>query len=132
MTATKEKVMTTQEVAHRLVDLCRAGKNGEAVDELYAEQVVSREPEGARPPTRRNGFKEVKAAKDQWTAMVEQYHGQEYGDPIVAGDHFAVRMGMDVSVKGMGRSKLDEIAVFKVKDGKVVEEHFHYSPPPMN
>jgi hypothetical protein len=35
-------------------------------------------------------------------------------------------MGMDCTMKGMGRQKLEEIAVYEVKDGKIVKEQFFY------
>ena len=38
--------MSTQEVANRLVDMCRQGQNMEALSELYAENCVSREMPG--------------------------------------------------------------------------------------
>jgi hypothetical protein len=31
-----------------------------------------------------------------------------------------------VTVKGQGRMKMDEIAVYEVKDGKIVKEQFFY------
>jgi len=53
-------------------------------------------------------------------------HGGYSNEPIVAGNHFAVLMGMDVTMKGAGRMKMDEIAVYEVKDGKIVKEQFFY------
>jgi hypothetical protein len=35
-------------------------------------------------------------------------------------------MGIDATYKGMGRQKLEEIAVYEVKNGKVVKEQFFY------
>jgi len=35
-------------------------------------------------------------------------------------------MGMDCTYKGMGRQKMDEIALYEVKDGKIVKEQFFY------
>ena len=35
-------------------------------------------------------------------------------------------MGMDVTMKGMGRQKMDELAVYEVKDGKIVKEQFFF------
>jgi limonene-1,2-epoxide hydrolase len=35
-------------------------------------------------------------------------------------------MGMDVTIKGQGRMKMDEVAVYEVKDGKIVLEHFFF------
>ena len=37
--------MTTQEIANRLVDLCRTGQNDVAYKELFAENAVAVEPE---------------------------------------------------------------------------------------
>jgi len=36
--------MTTTEVAEKLVQYCREGKHTQAIDELYADNIVSREP----------------------------------------------------------------------------------------
>jgi hypothetical protein len=33
---------------------------------------------------------------------------------------------MDVTMKGQGRMNMDEIAVYEVKDGKIVKEQFFY------
>jgi ketosteroid isomerase-like protein len=35
-------------------------------------------------------------------------------------------MGMDVTMKGGQRMKMDEVCVFKVKDGKIVSEEFFF------
>ena len=39
--------MTTQQVANRLVDLCRKGQIVQAIEELYDNDIVSVEPEYA-------------------------------------------------------------------------------------
>jgi limonene-1,2-epoxide hydrolase len=33
---------------------------------------------------------------------------------------------MDVTIRGQGRMKMDEVAVYEVKDGKIVLEHFFF------
>jgi len=38
--------MNTQEVANRLIDLCRKGKNMQAIQELYSQNIQSREMPG--------------------------------------------------------------------------------------
>lgn len=58
--------------------------------------------------------------------MVEEMHGGYVSDPVVAGNHIAFAMGMDVTYKGMGRQKMDEIALYEVKNGKIVKEQFFY------
>ena len=47
-------------------------------------------------------------------------------EPLVGGNHISLAMGMDVSMKGMGRMKMDEVVVYEVKDGKIVKEQFFY------
>ena len=44
--STATTTLTTQEVANRLVSLCREGKFVDAIQELYAPLVVSIEPDG--------------------------------------------------------------------------------------
>jgi hypothetical protein len=58
--------------------------------------------------------------------MVEEVHGGWVSEPLVAGNHIAFGMGMDVTMKGKGRTKMDEIAVYEVKDGRIVKEQFFY------
>ena len=58
--------------------------------------------------------------------MTEEVHGGYSNKPQVAGTHFSVVMGMDVTMKGQGRMKMDEIAVYEVKNGKIVKEQFFY------
>jgi len=53
-------------------------------------------------------------------------HGGYSNQPQVAGNHFAVAMGMDVTMKGQPRMTMDEIAVYEVKNGKIVKEQFFY------
>ena len=58
--------------------------------------------------------------------MVEEMHGGWVSEPLVAGKYIVVAMGMDCTYKGMGRQKMDEIALYEVKDGKIVKEQFFY------
>lgn len=121
--------MNTQEVANRLVALCRQGQNMQAVEELYAPNVVSREVAGA-PNELVEGFENVKAKSVQWYEMVETVHGGSVSDPVVAGNHFSCAMTMDITMKGQARSTIEEVCVYEVKDGKIVGEQFFYPAGP--
>jgi hypothetical protein len=63
--------------------------------------------------------------------MIEEVHGTTVSDAVIAADHFSIALTLDVTLKGMGRVNMDEICVYKVKDGKVVLEQFFYTPTPM-
>ena len=123
--STQQKSMSTQEVADRLVSLCREGKVIEAGEELYGDNIISHESEPS-PNLLLQGKKDVRAKGDQFAGMIEAHHGGNISEPQVAGDYFSIAWTMDVTMKGQGRSMMNEIAVYKVQDGKIVEEWFHY------
>lgn len=121
-----EQVTATQKVANRFNELAKAGQFDKIQDELYAADAVSIEPKGAPGMISVDGLPAIKNKGVVFNQMVEEMHGGYSSDPIVAGNHFSVAMGMDVTMKGAGRMKMDEIAVYEVKDGKIVKEHFFF------
>ena len=123
--STLEAVMTTQEIADRLSVLFKENKWVEAQQELFSDDVESIEPPGAAMQTAK-GKDALKKKADDFNNMIEEVHGGYSGEPIVAGNHIAIAMGMDATMKEKGRMKLDEICVYEVKDGKIVKEQFFY------
>ncbi len=120
--------MNTQAVADRLVQLCREGKNMEAIEELYADDVVSTEADGAADPVT-HGKEAVAKKSSDWLANVQEFHGGGVSDPIVAGDYFSCRMDFDVTFKERERMQMEEICVFRVSGGKITFEQFFYNLP---
>lgn len=119
--------MSTQTVANKWAEYCRTGQWDKAMDELYGDNIISLEMEGAQGfPPRLEGIEAVKQKGEQWNSMVETFHGLEIEGPIVAGDHFTATMKMDITMKGMGRTTNEEVAVFKVENDKIVFEQFFY------
>lgn len=116
--------MTTQDVAHKLVGYMRKGQMMEAQDELYADDIVSIEPEGGMAPHITKGKKAVAEKGRQFAAMIEERHGGSSSDPIVSGRYFSITMSLDATMKGMGRHLLEEVCIYEVKDGKIVFEQF--------
>jgi hypothetical protein len=121
-----EQTMTTAEVAQRFNTLAKEGNWNQIQDELFAENAVSIEPPGAPGLQSVEGLQAIKQKGKQFEESVEEMHGGYSSDPLVAGNYFAVAMGMDGTFKGMGRMKMDEIALYEVKDGKIVKEQFFY------
>jgi hypothetical protein len=124
--ATQEAVMTTQEVANRLYELFEEGKWVEAQEELFSEDAKSIEPPNSPGMHSVEGLDNIKKKGEMFQTMVEEMHGGYTGKPIVAGNHIAFAMGMDATMKGAGRMKMDEIAVYEVKEGKIVKEQFFF------
>lgn len=120
--------MTTQEVANTLVKLCSEGKFDEAIETLYSPDIVRVEA-GAPPGGSREskGLAAVKAKGEWWTANHE-VHSSKVEGPLVAGSHFGVTFKMDVTFKPQSRRfQMEEIAIYKVSDGKIVYEEFFYN-----
>jgi len=120
--------LTTQEVANTLVKLCSEGKFEEATDTLYSPDIVS--VEAGAPP---GGSRETKGiagvkAKGEWWVANHEVHSAKVEGPLVAGSHFAVVFKMDITFKPQNkRFTMEEVAIYKVADGKVVYEEFFYS-----
>jgi ketosteroid isomerase-like protein len=120
--------MTTKSVANRLVKLCREGKVEQAQEELYAADAVSIEPKGLPSGALGNakGLRAIIEKGRQFQGGVEALHGSSVSEPVVAGNWFSVAWMFDVTFKGRGRAKLEEIAVYHVRDGKIAQEQFFY------
>src|ERR687883_5249 len=91
--------MTTQEVANRFHELAQQGKWMEIQDELYSDDAESIEPPHAQGLQSVKGREALKQKGEQFGATVEEMHGGYSSEPVVAGNHFAVAMGMDATFK---------------------------------
>jgi len=117
--------MTTQQVADRLVALCRQGEILKAMEELYADEIVSIEPEHS-PSKTAKGKKVVSEKGKQFASLIETRHDGSFSDPLVAGRYFSTAMMLDATFKGKGRMKLEEICLYEVKNGRIVWEQFYF------
>lgn len=122
--------MTTKEVADRLVALCRAGKNIEAVETLLSADVVSVEAVGdATMPAVMSGNAAVRG-KNEWWFQNHKVHRSSVKGPYPNGDRFALIFDFEVTpaVGPMAgrRIRMEEVALYTVSDGKVAREEFFY------
>ena len=116
--------MTTQEIADRLVSLCREGRNEEAKNELYSNDIVSVE---VNEPMKVVRGLEATRAKGAWWEANHEVHSAKIEGPFVNDDQFAVRFTYDITPKATGnRVAMDEVALYDVKDGKIIKETFLY------
>jgi hypothetical protein len=118
--------MTIEQIANRLTELCRMGQYETAQKELYAQDATSTEPENSPGLQNVKGLEAIVAKGHQFQGMVEAVHSSTVSDPVIAGNYFSVGAVLDLTLKGMGRTAMTEVAVYKVADGKVVSEEFFY------
>lgn len=117
--------MTTQEIANRLVELCRKAEWETAQNELFANDAISIEPH-ATPDFEKEtkGRDAITAKGKKFDSMVEQVHGISTSEPLVAGNAIAFVLTMDITMKSQPRATWNELCVYQVKDGKIVSEQF--------
>jgi ketosteroid isomerase-like protein len=122
-----ENEMNTMEIGHQLVQLCKHGKNIEALNTLFADDAVS--IEAVAPP---GGQQEVKGlaaikAKGEWWINNHEVHSASVTGPWPNGDRFVVGFAYDVTNKPSGkRMKMDEVGLYSVRNGKIIREEFFY------
>ena len=117
--------MTTQQVADRFYELSQQNGYEHIQTELYSKEAKSIEPAGGMF-TDAHGLEAIMEKGKQFGAMIEEVHGGHCSKPLVAGNFFTCTMGMDVTLKGQPRMNMDEVAVYEVKDGKIVLEQFFF------
>jgi hypothetical protein len=119
--------MNTLEVAEKWKQMCLEGKNLECINELYADNVVSKEMPGVPYGEIVSGKQNVLEKSQQWLNDVVEFHSNEISEPLIAGNHFSSKMNFDVTFKSRGRQQMEEVCVFKVEDGKIANKQFFYS-----
>lgn len=119
--------MNTKAVGEKLVEFCRAGKNLEAIDALYGDDIVSVEARGDETmPAEMSGIDAIRG-KNQWWLENHEIHTSTAEGPMSNGDRFAVIYDFDLTSKQTGeRMRMKEVALYTVDDGKIVREEFFY------
>ena len=117
--------MDTRGIAADVVALAKAGDLDGIGAKYWAENVVS--IEAMEGPMGRIEGRAAVEAKGAWWYGAHEVHSVETSGPWVNGDQFSVRWVMDVTVKDSGdRMTMDEIALYTLSGGKIVEERFFY------
>ena len=117
--------MNAIEIGKRLVELTTSDRDPQALDELYADEVVSIEA-NADPDAEAQVFEGIEAVrgKHDWWNSVATMHDTTAEGPFAAlnEDQFVVRFFMDVTMEGQARSQMTEVGLFTVANGKIVRE----------
>jgi hypothetical protein len=126
----KEIFMDAKQVGMKLVEFCRNGLNLEAISSLYSPDIVSVEPMGsAEMPAEQHGIEKVVAKNKWWYENHDIHHAHAEG-PFPHQDRFAVIFEYEVTPKAGpqqgNRNRFREVALYTVKDGKIVREEFFY------
>ena len=100
-----------------------SGQALEAFEQFYADDVVMIEGNGER----HEGKDTNRTREQEFFASVEEVHAFDLLGSAVSGDRSYSEWLMDVTLKGVGRVKMEQTAVRDWRDGKVVRERFYYN-----
>ena len=120
------KTPTIQQVAARFNELAQQEKWFEIQDEFFSDDVKSVDPPGSPYFGYAEGKAAVRKKGEDFVKKVRDFHGAYTTQPTIGGNHFAVGRGVDITVEGFGRVKIDQIMLYEVKDGQIVSEQFFY------
>jgi ketosteroid isomerase-like protein len=118
--------MTTQEIADRLYELAQKGDFGTAQDELFSNEATSTESNMHGEIETKSGMDAIKEKGKNFQEMTEEVHSAYSKEPKVFGKYIFMEMGLDATMKNMGRMNMTEMAVYETKDGKIISERFYY------
>jgi hypothetical protein len=103
-------------------DSILSGKAMEAFEKVYADNVVMQD--NTEPEYRGKDFNRKR--EEEFFASVEAWHGGKVLASAVADDVSFSEWEMDVSLKGVGRITMSQVAVRRWKDGQIVHERFYH------
>ena len=123
--------MSVKNVAGKFMELVNQGKHFEFMRAFYAPEMVSVEGDG-----REFVGKEKVIHKSEVFQGNNNIHSQDVRGPFFCGDagagsgRFAVYFALEYSPKAGGqRKKLEEVALYTVKNDIVTREEFFYDGP---
>jgi len=100
-----------------------SGKAMEAFEQYYADDVVMQE--NSDKPFE---GKDVNRKREiEFFSSIKEFHGAKLLASAVADDTSFGQWWMDVTMKNGSRVTMDQVAVRKWKDGKIVHERFFYN-----
>jgi len=117
--------MTTYEIGTQLINFINAGKPVEAMEALYAPDIVS--IEAAPGPDHELRGRDKCIAKTKEWREAHEIHSRTSEGPFPHGDKFALIFAFDITQRATGqRRQIKEVALYTVANNKIVKEEFMY------
>ena len=96
------------------------------IQQEHYDNIICIEPSNSKTPEIGKGKLVAMNKTISFMSNIKEVHSNYSTEPILAGDNFAIALGMDITWKNDTREKFDEIGVYEVRDGKIVKEHFFW------
>lgn len=120
----------TMTIGSRLVELCQQQQFTQAINELYADDIVSVEAVDMCGMGREtSGIDNIRAASEQWCKNTK-VHSIDVQGPFPHDNRFAVIMKLDHTMHdgpmAGQRMEVQEVCLYTVADGKITRAEYFY------
>ena len=112
---------TIHEIANLLKELVGEQKFVEAYQQLFSDDAESIDPQTGGQPLK--GLDTLIKYENDFLARVT-IEKIGLSEPVIAGSYFSLSFKMSFDIKGQGHKEVEEICVYKVKDGKIISQQF--------
>lgn len=120
--------MTIDQISNRLITLLENKAFIEAQEALFDENVISEEP-SFHPKPITKGLQKLLHKEQQYIDSIASWEAFELSGPVIAKNHFSIKMYSKLRLKTGQLVEIDEIILYEVAHGKIVKESFFYSKP---
>ena len=107
---------------NELNQMILSGRALEAFEKFYADDVEMQENSSAST----KGKDVNREREKQFFASVEDFHGAELVGSAVSGDTSYSEWMWDITLRDVGRVRMEQVATRRWRDGQVVRERFYY------
>lgn len=116
--------MSVADIAKQFTQALNEGDYPKA-ESFWSDDIVS--IEAMEGPMHEARGREAVHGKGEWWTANHEVHSFETHGPYLNGDQFALRFSIDVTRKQSGeRVQMEEVGLYTVRSGKIVEERFYY------
>jgi ketosteroid isomerase-like protein len=116
--------MDIRELAEDFAELCAEGRSKEAAEKYWADDIATYE--AAPGDYSETHGREEALAKARWWFENHEVHEMEVEGPWVNGSQFMLYWEIEVTPRGGERMEMEELVLYKVKDGRIIEERYFY------
>ncbi|WP_448585175.1 SnoaL-like domain-containing protein [Thermaurantiacus sp.] len=119
-----EDAMDIRDLAEEFAELCAAGRGEEAAARYWADDI--RTYEAVPGEYAETHGKDQALEKARWWAENHEVHEIEVEGPFVNGNQFLLYWEIEVTPKGGEREDIEEMVLYTVEEGRIVEERYFY------
>ncbi|HTD40163.1 MAG TPA: SnoaL-like domain-containing protein [Mucilaginibacter sp.] len=116
-------MFTIHEIANGLKEMVSEQKFVDAYQLLFSEDAESIDPLNTSGQPLK-GLATLLAREKDFLSRIIAINKITLSEPIIAGSYFTLSLKMSFEVKGQGHMEVEEICLYKVKDGKIISQQF--------